>query len=248
LSADTGPDSRRIGVVIPTLDEEERLPSLLSDLAALPFDVDVVVSDGGSGDRTVEAALAAGARVVEGGPGRARQMNAGAGVLRTPWILFLHADSHIPLRTRRALASWLDDPPATAAHFRFRLDARGPTWSAIEWGQRLREWLTGLAYGDQGLLLSRERWEGLGGFADIPLMEDVEIMMRLRRSGGVETIDAPIVTSARRYREEGRMSLVIRNGVLAFLYLLGASPASLARWRRPRRSLRVQGARATAPR
>jgi rSAM/selenodomain-associated transferase 2/rSAM/selenodomain-associated transferase 1 len=226
----------RLGVVIPTLNEEEALPLLLSDLEALPFPVRILVVDGGSGDRTTEVARARGATVLEASRGRARQMAKGARRLDTPWLLLLHADSRMPAPAREALTRYLEEPgPEQAAHFGFRLDVQGAWWRAIEVGQRVRESLTGLAYGDQGLLVSRERLERAGGVPDLPLMEDVELVRRLRRTGGIRRLSAGLVTSSRRYREEGPFLGWLRNATLIILYGLGVSPERLSRWYRPRR-------------
>lgn len=225
----------RLGVVIPTLDEAELLRDLLEDLAALAPDVRIVVADGGSGDATVSVARRAGAQVVRSARGRAAQMNTGAAVLDAPWLLFLHADSRLPSATRAALVRFLDDPPPEeAAHFRFALADGGRFGRVIEVGQRLRERLTGLAYGDQGLLVSRRRFLALGGFPDLAIMEDVEAVRRLRRDGGIVRIDAPLLTSARRYVEEGPLRAWARNALLAIAYRLGVSARRLARWYPPR--------------
>ncbi|TVR52824.1 MAG: DUF2064 domain-containing protein [Gemmatimonadales bacterium] len=224
-----------LGVVIPTLNEEAYLPALLSDLARLPIPHRVVVADGGSLDSSTEVARREGAGSVEAPRGRARQMNAGAALLDTPWLLFLHADSRIPAETGAAMAEWIQDPPPEeAGHFRFQLDGGGWTRWIIEGGQRVREGLSGLAYGDQGLLLSRERFLAVGGFPDLPLMEDVEMVRRLRRTGGLARVPAPLVTSARRYREEGWFRAWIRNATLLLLHGLGVPTSSLVRWYPPR--------------
>lgn len=220
-----------LGIVIPTLNEARTLPHLLHDLGQLPLPARIVVADGGSDDETVEVARGLGARVVRAPPGRARQMNVGAASLSTPWILFLHADSRVPARTRQALREWIQAPsPEEAAHFAFRLDTRGVWWSLIEWGQRIRERVTGLAYGDQGILLSRRRWRSVGGIPDIPLMEDVEFVRRLRKSGGLRRIDAPVITSARRYEQEGPVRAWVRNAALITLFGMGVPTRALARF------------------
>ncbi len=224
----------RLGVVIPTLDEEDALPHLLADLHLLDLRLDIVVSDGGSEDGTLDIARRGGARTVAGARGRATQMNLGARMLQTPWMLFLHADSRLPQETRTALESWLESPPpCQAAHFGFSLDERGLWWTLIERGQRIRERLTGLTYGDQGLLLSRAVYRELDGIPEIPIMEDVEVVRRLRRNGGLDRIDAPLVTSARRYQKEGPLRAWLRNASLISLYLVGVSPGTLSRWYRP---------------
>lgn len=226
--------SPRLGVVVPTLDEVHRLPRLLEDLRALPLPYSVVVSDGGSRDGPRERARAAGARVVREPPGRARQLNAGARALDAPWLLFLHADSRLPPRSAVALARWLDTAdPATAAHFRFELEGDHWFWRFIELGQRVRERLYGLVYGDQGLLLSAELFRAAGGYPDIPIMEDVELVRRVRKLGRVQRLDVPLLTSPRRYEREGRWTTWLRHTALISLHLAGVSPEWLAR-RHPR--------------
>ena len=228
----------RLGVIIPTLDEEEALPLLLGDLESLRLPLEIVVADGGSSDRTLEVARDRGAIAVRTSPGRGRQMNAGARALETPWVLFLHADSRLPPETGEALRHWLENPsPCEAAHFAFGLDREGFWWGLLERGQRFRERLTGLTYGDQGLLLSRSLYEEMEGIPEIPLMEDVEIVRRLRRGGGLDRIEAPVITSPRRYRSEGPVRAWLRNATLISLYSLGVSPQALSRWYRPHRQV-----------
>ncbi len=218
-----------LGIVIPALDEEEALPSLLEDLSWLSLDYRIVVADGGSSDQTRCLALEAGCRVVDAPRGRGRQLNAGASVLDTRWILFLHADVRFPVETARALERWLaSPPPEEAAVFRFRMDAGGFGWRAIEIGQRVRERLTGLSYGDQGLIISRERFDSVGGFPEFPVMEDVEMVRKLRARGGLARIDAPVLSSARRYREDGPFRGWVRNALLIALYGAGVSAERLA--------------------
>jgi len=224
----------RLGIVIPTLNEAARLPLLLGDLAELPVPHRVVVADGGSTDDTAARAREEGARVVSSPRGRGRQLNAGARAAGTPWLLFLHADVRLSRAAGEALASWLEkDGEERAAYFRFGLEGPDRFWRFLEWGQRLRERLTGLAYGDQGLVVSRSLFERVGGYPEIPLMEDVEIIRRLRRIGSVERLDAVLRTSPRRYEREGRWRAWLRNSVLITLYFGGADPERLARWYRP---------------
>ena len=220
-----------LGVVIPTINEAGRLPGLLADLAEVQLPLHVVVSDGGSADDTLKLARAAGATCLSGHRGRAAQMNAGARALDTPWILFLHADSRLPPASRSALVAALRaDNGLAAAYFPFRLRGRGWFWRLVETGQRLRERLTGLVYGDQGLLVRREAFEAVGGYPELPLMEDVEMVRRLRRSGGIERLPGPLLTSPRTYRRLGRWRVWLRNGVAISLYLAGVAPRRLLRW------------------
>jgi rSAM/selenodomain-associated transferase 2 len=227
-----------IAVVIPALNEALFLPALLADLQRLrhAIPLDVVVADGGSGDGTPGVAAAHGARVVVGPAGRARQLNAGAAVARGEWLLFLHADSRLPAAARRALlGAVVDEPGLAAAVFRFAIDLPPPWKPFLELGQRLRQRLYGLPYGDQGLLIRRDLFLSLGGYPDIPIMEDVAIIRSAkRRKVELRTLPAALVTSGRRYRARGVLRTWIGNVVLIALYALGVPPRRLARWRATR--------------
>ncbi len=223
-----------IGVVIPTLNEAQTLPALLADLRELArvVPLDVVVVDGGSGDGTAARAVAGGARVVEAPRGRARQLNRGAMAARGDWLLFLHADCRPGEDARTALLTALEPSARVqAAVFRFAIDLP-PFWRRfIESGQAIREALSGLAYGDQGLLIRREVFQAVGGYPELPLMEDVAMIRMLRRRTRVTRLPASLVTSGRRYRRGGVLRTWLKHTALISLYLTGASPARLARWR-----------------
>ncbi len=223
-----------LGIVIPTLNEERALPLLLGDVSALAeaTSLDIVASDGGSTDGTVARALAAGARVARGRPGRARQLNLGARTALGDWLLFLHADSRLSDAARDALRDAVTGPPRfEAAIFRFAIDLPPVGKRFIETGQALREALSGLAYGDQGLLVRRRLFEAVGGYPELPLMEDVALLRTLRRRTRVARLPAALVTSGRRYREHGVVRTWLRHTALISLYLAGLSPARLAQWR-----------------
>lgn len=220
-----------LGIVVPTLDEETRLPRLLDDLRALHVPNQVVVVDGGSNDATVDLAKRAGARVVRSTRGRAQQMNAGAAVVDTPWLLFLHADSRLDHEAAVALTAWLESSEVQdIGVFHFALEGPDWFWRFIEVGQRLRQRLYRLAYGDQGLLVHRDRFMAVGGFPEQPLMEDVEILKRLKRGGRLRVIDARLKTSPRRYETDGRWFGWIRNAAAIGLYQMGIPAARLAAW------------------
>ena len=225
-----------IGVVIPTLNEARYLPGLLADLRLLgqAVPIDVVVADGGSSDATEAVAAAGGARLITASRGRARQLNAGAGAVRGEWLLLLHADCRLPPATRRVLlAALVDEPKLDAGVFRFAIDLPAPWKRFIELGQALRQRLGRLPYGDQGLVIRRELFQALGGYADIPIMEDVDMIRRVRRRRlEVRTLPATLVTSGRRYRERGVLRTWLANVLLISLYLAGVPPGRLARWGR----------------
>ncbi len=226
-AADPGPE---LGVVIPTLDEASFLPGLLDDLELLSWPHRTVLADGGSTDTTAELARARGIPVLDAPRGRARQMNAGAAALDTPWLLFLHADSRMSPEARKALADWLGSGPAadSAAHFAFKLDAGGLLWRLLEVGQRVRQRTLGLVYGDQGLVISREAFEAAGAYPDVPVLEDVALVRTVRSRGRLVGLPAALHTSARRYRREGPLRAWLRNAVLIGRYLAGTPPEQLA--------------------
>lgn len=223
-----------LGVVIPTLNEAAALPLLLCDLRSLEGvgPIHIVVADGGSTDETVPRALAGGADVVHASRGRARQLNAGARAVRGEWLLFLHADVRLSIQAQRALVQAVQsESSALAAVFRFAIDLPWFWKRFIELGQRVREGLWGLPYGDQGLLVRRELFEAVGGYPDIPLMEDVAIIRRLRLRTAIRRLSAALPASGRRYRRRGVLRTWLEHTTLITLYYMGVSPARLARWR-----------------
>ncbi len=227
-------DDPLLGIVIPTLNEAGHLPGLLADLNELSLPRRVVVVDGGSSDGTPDLARLHGAEVRFARRGRASQLNAGAAILHSRWLLFLHADVRVPRESRWVLEDWLEAADGhEAATFRFRLAGDHWWWRVIEAGQRLRERISGLAYGDQGLLVRRETFRAVGGYPQLPVMEDVEIVRSLRRRQRVHRLPAALVSSPRRYEREGPWTAPLRNLVLITLHLAGVSPERLARWYRP---------------
>lgn len=222
-----------IGVVIPTLNEVPFLPALLDDLGELAgvFPLDVVVADGGSTDGTQASAAAAGARVLTAPRGRARQLNAGALAVYGDWLL-LHADVRLGAEGRRALVAAVQPSSAVnAAVFRFAIDLPRPWKPFIELGQRVRERLWGLPYGDQGLLVRRALFQKVGGYPELPLLEDVAIIRRLRRETAIRRLPAELLTSGRRYVRDGVVRTWLEHTALIALYHAGVSPARLARLR-----------------
>jgi rSAM/selenodomain-associated transferase 2 len=223
----------RLSVIIPALNEAAGLPLLLGDLQRLgDKGFEILVVDGGSTDDTCDHAEACGARVLRTAPGRARQLAAGAQAARGDWLLFLHADSRLGEAAMAALADALERPrPFAAAVFRFAIDLP-PAWKRfIEKGQAVREALFGLPYGDQGLLVRREAYEAVGGYSDLPVMEDVALVRKLRRRHAVHRLPAQLLTSGRRYRHRGVLRTWLEHTVLIFLYSVGVSPTQLAAWR-----------------
>jgi rSAM/selenodomain-associated transferase 2 len=220
-------------VVIPTLDEASRLPRLLQDLSVLSVSHEIIVADGGSTDGTPDVAAACGARVVAAPRGRGRQLAAGVAVATGAWLLVLHADARLGPAAVRVAEAALTRPEVEAAAWPLAIDGPGPWLRWIERSAALRWRLTGLAYGDQGLLVRRAAYDAVGGYPDTRIMEDVVLVRRLARRTRVLRLSAPILADARRWRREGRVRGTVRNVVLLSLFLAGVPPDRLARWYRP---------------
>ena len=220
-----------VSVIIPTLNEERGLGATLEAAAREPG-VQVIVVDGGSSDSTVSIARGYGVKVIETSRGRARQMNAGATAARGDALLFLHADTRPPANFGRYVRRGLSDPSVAAGAFEFRTDAPGPLMRLVE---RLANWRSRhlfMPYGDQAIFLRADTFRRLGGFADLPLLEDHELMRRLRRLGRVWIAPVAAVTSARRFRDHGAVVTSLIHRAIVLAHTLGVPPATLARWRR----------------
>lgn len=210
----------RISVVVPALNEERVLPVLFAALrpGLRPQD-EVIVADGGSSDRTRQAARALGARrITEGARGRGVQMNRGAAEAAGEVLWFLHADSRVPPDWRGRITETLSDPGVAGGAFLCRIDARGIPYRFLDaWG-RVRSQATGIFYGDQGIFVRRPTYEEIGGFPEWPVLEDVEFSRRMRRRGKVRLVPAPILTSARRWEKEGWWKTVAVHSARAFFF------------------------------
>ena len=189
---------------------------------------EVILSDGGSQDATCEIADAAGCAIVTGSAGRAKQLIAGSNAARGDWLIFLHADTALSRDWPERVSAHIDAGTERAAAFTlvFRSDAREAKWLAGRANRRAR-WF-GLPYGDQGLLISRALYDEVGGYPDIPLMEDVALVRAIGRKR-LSLLTAEARTSAAKYERDGWRRRAYRNAWLLTRYLLGASPEKLAR-------------------
>lgn len=214
-------------MVIPTLNAGRALSACL---AALHNSLvgEVLVVDGGSTDDTVTTALAGGARVIGPlPPSRGGQLAAGCAAADGTWLLALHADTRLEPAWAGAVRRHISEHPDKAGWFGFALDDPRPVARLWEAGVEVRSRL-GLPYGDQGLLIPRTRYDAVGGYRDIPLMEDVDLVRRLGRRR-LRSLDARAVTSAARYRRDGYLHRSARNWRLLARWFAGTDPADLAR-------------------
>jgi uncharacterized protein len=221
--------SDRISVIIPALNEEAHLPRAL-EAAATGDNVEIIVVDGGSSDDTVQSAQTAGVKIIQTAAGRARQMNAGAREARGEILLFLHADTLLPRGWDRYIRRTLAMRGVCAGAFEFSLDSNRPGLRFIERAANFRSRTLQIPYGDQAIFMTRATFHEIAGFPEIAIMEDLEMVRRLRRLGRIHTVSAAVVTSARRWEKLGVWRTSLANQLLLLAYFCGISPGLLARW------------------
>jgi rSAM/selenodomain-associated transferase 2 len=217
-----------ISFIIPALDEAESLPRTLGALAALldPSE-EIVVVDGGSRDGTRDVAARFG-RVIESPRGRARQMNAGARAARGKLLVFAHADTTFSKEALGELRAAVPDERAHWGFFPVVLDAEGLRYRTIEWGIRIRVALGGCATGDQAIFVRRSTFLAIGGYRDVPLMEDVELARLLCRYFEPVRPRTAVTTSARRWSRRGVARTQLRMWALRLAWRLGVPHEVLA--------------------
>jgi len=225
--------SAPLSVVIPTLDAARDLPASLAAIDAARGSGllrEIVVADGGSADATAAIAQAAGARVVPAPRGRGSQLGAGAAAAEGEWLCFLHADTRPGPRWCEVVARFIADRAngERAGYFRFRLDDEAAAARRLERMVAWRSRVLGLPYGDQGLVIAKRFYTGLGGFPALPLMEDVALARRIGKRRLV-ALEATALTSAERYRRNGYLPRSLRNLVCLSLYFLGVPPRLIQR-------------------
>jgi rSAM/selenodomain-associated transferase 2 len=230
----------RIAVVIPALDEADRIeaaiastrPNVAPETGTRIFEseIDIVVADGGSRDRTADRARAAGARVVTAPRGRALQLEHGWRATEGEVVLFLHADTELPAGWATHVRDALADPRVAGGAFRLSFRERSLGLAIVAWGANLRSRWAGLPYGDQALFARREALAACGGVPPVAIAEDLDLVRALAREGRIELVDAAVVTSARRYLAGGVLRTWWRHAIALVAWRLGVDRAWIARW------------------
>ncbi len=229
--------SAKISIVIPALDEAATITKIIASIHSLP-QVEILLVDGGSSDSTIKIAQELGVRVLSSPKGRAHQMNVGAKAATGEILLFLHADTILPLGFEQMVRSTLQPPleesrtPPVAGAFTLQIDDSMSSLRSIErlvaWRSKWRQ----MPYGDQAIFLTAETFRSVGGFAEMPIMEDFELIKRLQRLGRIEILAAPVITSARRWLQRGVWQTTLINQAIVIGYSIGISPTRLATWYR----------------
>ena len=224
----------QLSIIIPVLNEAGVLPGLLDHLVPLrACGAEVIVVDGGSGDDSQQIASRAGAQVICTGRGRARQMNAGASAAHGDALLFLHADTRLPLCAGCAIEAAIKPGGRTDefawGHFAVRIDGRLFMLRVVARLMNWRSRLTGIATGDQAMFMTRRAFEAVGGFPDQPLMEDIEMSKRLLALSRPICLMARVVTSGRRWETHGVWRTIWLMWRLRWSYWRGVPASELAR-------------------
>lgn len=224
-----------ISVVIPTLNAGQRLGACLEALVSSAIDgivKEVIIVDGGSEDDTLSIADGFGARIVKAPAGRGGQLCHGAKKASGEWLLFLHGDTVLEEGWAREVQQLVDAEIYDAGVFTLAFDVNGIAAKIVAAGAMWRTRLAKSPYGDQGLLISRKAYDEIGGFRDMPLFEDIDIVKRLLRKNTDMTFHifrSKAVTSADRYERDGYVRRVLKNLFLFARYQMGAAPEKLVR-------------------
>jgi len=223
-------ENASVSVIIPAINEAQTIAQAVES-ASTGADVEVIVVDGGSHDGTPQVARAMGARVVSSPAGRARQMNTGATPARGSILLFLHADTSLPVGFQRNVCEVLARPEVSAGAFQLHIAAPRRCFRWIERFVRFRSTILQFPYGDQAIFLKAQKFRQVGGFPDCPILEDYELVRRLRRTGRIAIAPMSVTTSARRWLANGVWRTTLINQICIVARRIGVSPERLAGWR-----------------
>jgi len=223
-----------ISVIIPVWKEAKVITKTLTHLRSIDggLSLEIIVVDGHPAASTLAVIPEKfKVRAYQSTKGRARQMNRGADLASGDIVLFLHADTRVPGNAVSLIRRSLTDRAIVAGAFKLGIDS--PRWSLrfIAWVANQRTRYTRIPYGDQAIFVRSNYFQRIGGYPELPLMEDVELMRRIKRNGDqITLLDSPVSTSSRRWDKEGPVFTTLRNWTLVTMYLLGVPPGKLIRW------------------
>jgi rSAM/selenodomain-associated transferase 2 len=221
-----------ISVIIPVLHEQAVINATIAHLCAIRSDemLEIIVVDGGAEADTLKVIKDGGVRRLAAGAGRAGQMNAGAAEAGGGILLFLHADTKLPADAFGRITGCMEGGRFVGGAFDLGIGCEGLAFRIIEKAASLRSRLTRIPYGDQAIFIRRDYFHRIGGYREMSLMEDVDLMRRIKREGrAISIIPEKLRTSGRRWNREGVVRCTLRNWTIMLLYLIGVSPQKLAR-------------------
>lgn len=229
----------KISIIIPVLNEATTIEATLTTLQDT-LDIEIIVVDGGSRDQTInivnfiskKLAPSLSIQIITTTAGRAHQMNAGAAVAKGDILLFLHGDTYLPPRFNFLLLQALQNSLTIAGAFELQINAQLPGLRLVEKMVNMRSRFFSLPYGDQAIFMKKSMFEEIGGFPNLPIMEDFELMLALRKLGKIVIISAPVITSGRRWQKLGVVKTTLLNQLIIAGYFMGISPNLLVRWYR----------------
>lgn len=216
----------RLSVIIPAFNEELSIKKTIAQAYAAN---EVIVVDCGSSDKTVEAAQKMGAIVLSAPAGRGAQMDVGAKRASGETLLFLHADTTLPPLWRESIKSALSDPKVAGGGFSLKIDGTGASLRLIELGANFRSRILGIIYGDQAIFVRRKAFQEADGFRALPLMEDIDLIRRLKKRYRMVTLNESVLTSPKRWLKGRPILVSITNLLYLSLYYIGLSPKTLYR-------------------
>jgi len=222
----------KFSIIIPVLHEPENINHLIEHVHSIGegTDYEIIVVDGSPTRDTISALKDDGTISITSGIGRARQMNRGAETARGDVLVFLHADTKLPREAFAKISGALLDNTCVGGAFSLGMDTERKSLHFIAWTANVRVWFTRVPFGDHAIFLRREYFQKIGGYKDIPLMEDVELMQRIRKSGGkIKILKEKVNTSPRKWEKGGVFRTTFRNQLIRKLYRLGVSPDTLHR-------------------
>jgi len=220
--------SNGISVIIPALNEAHHIADTIKSIG-YGNNTEIIVVDGGSIDDTVSISRQLGATVIEGFPPRSRQMNRGADAASKKTFLFLHADTRLPENFDRYILRAVNQPGVVAGAFELRIDSPVPSLRIIERIANWRSRCLKMPYGDQAIFMFSNVFYEMGGVPNIPIMEDFELIRRFRKKGDVVTLHQPVITSPRRWLNQGILKTTLINQLIVVSYFMGTSPDTIAR-------------------
>jgi rSAM/selenodomain-associated transferase 2 len=220
-------------VIIPVFDEADMINAAIRSLKEIKYDdaVEMIVVDGDSSGSTVNCITEPGALRLTSEKGRAIQMNLGAAHASGDMLLFLHADTILPEKGFEKIKEVMANGKYVAGAFNYAIESRHRFLRHIYYTSYLRSRITRIAYGDQAIFIRKDYFDKIGGYPEIPVMEDVELMKKIKKNKDeICILKEGVKTSIRRYEEEGVIYGWLRNHKMRFLYFLGVSPERLAKF------------------